>query len=321
MLTDIEHTDAGRQRAFHAAMDRARAAIEDYAPELVVVFGPDHFNGLFFDLMPSFCIGTSAQSTADWGLDPAPLDVPAALAQDAIRALRDAGFDVAFSHRLKVDHGITIPLHKLAGGLARYPVLPVVIDCAADPRPSFARTRAMGEALGRFLSATGKRIVILGSGGLSHDPPTPRLAEAPAHVVARLIDRHTPSAEDLRQRETRVLAAARALVAGGGPCRPPSASFDRDFLERFVAQDMEAFDRYTDADVDREGGFGGHEVRCWIAALAAMRAAGPVDAAVSWYDIVPEWITGMAVVQVTHRDDPRAQRALERAGGALVAAQ
>jgi 2,3-dihydroxyphenylpropionate 1,2-dioxygenase len=153
------------------------------------------------------------------------------------------------------------------------------------------------------------RVAILGSGGLSHDPPTPRIAEAPAHVVERLIVRHTPSADDLRQRETRVLAAARALVAGGGPCRPPSRDFDSRFLERLVAQDMAAFDAYTDQAVDREGGFGGHEVRCWVATLAAMRAAGPVDVALGWYEIVPEWITGMAVVEMRHRDDGRLQAA------------
>ena len=33
----------------------------------------------------------------------------------------------------------------------------------------------------------------------------------------------------------------------------------------------DAYDGMTDADIDREAGFGGHEIRCWIAACAAMR--------------------------------------------------
>ena len=32
-----------------------------FTPDLVVVFGPDHFNGFFYELMPAFCIGTAAE--------------------------------------------------------------------------------------------------------------------------------------------------------------------------------------------------------------------------------------------------------------------
>ena len=39
---------------------------------------------------------------------------------------------------MKVDHGITIPLFKLTGALDRYNVLPVFINCAADPVPRSA---------------------------------------------------------------------------------------------------------------------------------------------------------------------------------------
>jgi hypothetical protein len=40
----------------------ARARIEAFKPELVVLFSPDHFNGFFYDMMPSFCIGTAARA-------------------------------------------------------------------------------------------------------------------------------------------------------------------------------------------------------------------------------------------------------------------
>ena len=43
------------------------------ASYLVVVFGPDHFNGFFYELMPAFCIGTAAEGTAA-----APAATPAA---------------------------------------------------------------------------------------------------------------------------------------------------------------------------------------------------------------------------------------------------
>ena len=296
MLTDIEPTDMSAQDEFNAGLAVAGRELQAFDPELVVVFGPDHFNGFFYDLMPSFCIGLAATSAEDWQLKPDPLRVPKELALGCVRQLHSQDIDVALSYAMKVDHGITLPLHKLAGSLDRYEVLPVFINCAADPRPSFRRTRMLGAAVGRHLASTGKRIAVIGSGGLSHDPPTPRIGEAPAPIAERLIHRHTPSREELARRESRVVALARELVQGAGPCKPPDHAWDKRFLDRFVAFDDAALDAITDAEIDSEAGFGGHEVRSWVAASAAARALGLESAEVRTYRLVPEWITGMGIV-------------------------
>lgn len=52
-------------------------------------------------------------------------------------------------------------------------MLPVFINGVAAPLPGFQRTRLLGEAMGRFLNTLNKRVLILGSGGLSHQPPVP----------------------------------------------------------------------------------------------------------------------------------------------------
>jgi 2,3-dihydroxyphenylpropionate 1,2-dioxygenase len=243
-----------------------------------------------------FCIGTAAEGTKDWHLEGGPLRVPRELALSCIRYLQSRDFDVAISHQMKVDHGITIPLTKLTGALARYDVLPVFVNCAADPRPSFRRVRAFGEAIGEFLVGENLRITLVGSGGLSHDPPTPRLDSSPPDVARRLIVRHTPTQEELDARENRVIKAARDLVVGKGPCLPPSEQWDRDFLATFLGTKLEAFDAMTDAEIDRVAGFGAHEVRTWVAAAAAARKLGRIETELRYYHLVPEWITGMGIV-------------------------
>ncbi len=197
---------------------------------------------------------------------------------------------------MKVDHGITIPLLKLTGALARYDVLPIFVNCAADPRPSFRRARHFGEAVGEFLADRDLRVTVVGSGGLSHDPPTPRLDMSPADVARRLIVRQSPSQEELDARENRVIKAARDMVVGKGPCLPPSEQWDRDFLEKFLGDQLEDFDGMTDAEIDRVAGFGAHEVRTWVAAAAAVRRIGHPQPYLRYYHLVPEWITGMAIV-------------------------
>jgi 2,3-dihydroxyphenylpropionate 1,2-dioxygenase len=246
--------------------------------------------------MPAFCIGTSAESSKDWHLESGPLRVPRELALSCVRFLQSRDFDVAISHQMKVDHGMTIPLYQLTGALARYDVLPVFVNCAADPRPSFRRVRAFGQAIGEFLADQNMRITVVGSGGLSHDPPTPRLEMSPPDVARRLIVRQIPTQDELDARENRVIKAARDLVAGKGPCLPPSEQWDRDFLDTFLGPRHEDFDRMTDSEIDRIAGFGAHEVRTWVAAAAAARKMGDVRPELRYYHLVPEWITGMGIV-------------------------
>lgn len=296
MVTGIEETEADVQAQFFRELDSCAAALHKFNPDLVVVFGPDHFNGFFYELMPAFCIGTAAEGTKDWHLESGALRVPRELAMDCARYLHSRDIDVAISHAMKVDHGITIPLFKLTGSLARYEVLPVFINCAADPRPSFRRVRAFGAAMGAFLARQDMRVTLVGSGGLSHDPPTPRIDHSAPEKTERLVIRHTPTQEDYDARENRVIKAARDLVVGKGPCLPPSEQWDRDFLDTMLSGQYEAFDTMTDAEIDSVAGFGAHEVRTWVAAAAAAREMGHVRSELRYYHLVPEWITGMGIV-------------------------
>ena len=296
MVTGIEETEANVQAEFFRELEACSEALHKFNPDLVVVFGPDHFNGFFYELMPAFCIGTAAEGTKDWHLESGTLRVPRQLALDCARYLHAHDIDVAISHAMKVDHGITIPLYKLTGALDRYDVLPVFINCAADPRPSFRRARAFGAAIGAFLANKDMRVTLVGSGGLSHDPPTPRIDHGAPEKTERLVARRAPTQEELDARENRVIQAARDLVVGKGPCLPPSEQWDRDFLSTMLSGRYEDFDSLTDAEIDRVAGFGAHEVRTWVAAAAAAREMGQVRSELRYYHLVPEWITGMGIV-------------------------
>ena len=299
MLGGLDPSDVEQGDAFFKALDEAKAWVAVQDPDLLVVFGPDHFNGLFYDLMPAFVIGAAAHGSYDWGLEPGDLMVPEDTALACFKFLCGAGFDPAISYDLRVDHGATIPLYKLTGGLATYPVLPIVVNCAAITRPGFRRVRELGAAVGRFLAGLDKRVVVIGSGGLSHDPPTPRLDLTDPKVVSRVVRRNVPSPEDYANREARVVEAAKAMCRGEGPILPPKEEFDRRFLKHLLDGELEAFDDWTDEMMDKEAGFGGHEVRCWVAAAAALVAASDEvpELSLDYYQIVPEWITGMAVVR------------------------
>ena len=90
LLIDMPRS-APDSQDFLARVGEVRARVERFAPDLVVAFGPDHFNGFFFDLMPVFCVGAAAGSTEDWQLPRTELNVPSALALDCVQHLRGDG--------------------------------------------------------------------------------------------------------------------------------------------------------------------------------------------------------------------------------------
>ena len=166
---------AGQARErVEAAFDDARAFISDFAPELVVIFGPDHYNGFFYDMMPSFCVGAAAESIGDYDTPAGPLTVDHDAALALIRAVLDAEVDVTLSERMYVDHGFAQPLQVLLGGIDTVPVVPVFINCVAVPLGPARRARLLGHAMGKAAAEFGRRVLFIGSGGLSHDPRYPR---------------------------------------------------------------------------------------------------------------------------------------------------
>ena len=88
-----------------AAFSELAVWIRDYNPDYIIQFAPDHFNGFFYDLMPSFCVGAGAVSLGDWGGAEGPLPVPEDIALKLVDHLRAEDFDVALSYRMPVDHG------------------------------------------------------------------------------------------------------------------------------------------------------------------------------------------------------------------------
>jgi 2,3-dihydroxyphenylpropionate 1,2-dioxygenase len=282
------------RRRVEAAFAQLAGAVRAYEPDCVIQFSPDHFNGFFYDLMPSFCIGAGAESIGDWGGATGPLPVDEAFALEILDAVRAADVDAALSYRMMLDHGFVQLWEASLGRYDPYPIVPIFINSAAPPVPTYRRARMLGEVVGRCARASGRRILYAASGGLSHDPPMPEIAGAPPEVRARLIDGRNPSAAAREMRESRVLEAGRLAVIGEGPCQPLDPDWDRAFLAALRAGDMSKLDDYNPLEVRRVAGRGGNEVLAWVAAIAALSTHGGYDVLDEYYEAIPGWVAGMA---------------------------
>ncbi|HEX4060611.1 MAG TPA: hypothetical protein VHY58_06265 [Streptosporangiaceae bacterium] len=273
---------------FLADAARVGAAVDALAPDVLVVIGPDHFHANFYDAMPPFVLGVEeAEAFGDFGSRSGPLPVAATLAWAVRDGLAGAGFDVALSYALTVDHGIA-QTYDMVRGLADLPLVPLVVNTAAPPLPSMARCQALGRALGAAVrAADAGRVLVVASGGLSHWLPSndPRDASVPADRRAAMIHGRRDVRAFSATREPRVRALA------GHPDAPVNAAWDAWFLKQLVAADLDPVTGLGDEGLEQRAGTGGHEVRTWLIGFAA------VGQPLTWtsYEPVPEWITGMGI--------------------------
>lgn len=279
-----------------AALAKSRADVEAFAPELIVIFAPDHYNGLFYDLMPPFVIATAAESVADYQTLPGPVRVPAELAQDLARHVLDSDVDVAISHRLQVDHGCTQALEEMTGSLTRYPTIPIIINSVAPPFAPYRRVVKLGEAVGHFIAKLDRRVLILGTGGLSHEPPVPLISGAPEEIRDFLIAGRNPTPEARAARQARTIAAGQIYGTPNSPLTPLNPEWDQDFMNLLLHGEVALADGFNIEEISKRAGRSTHEIRTWVAAFAAMGAIGPYRARQDYYRPINEWIAGYGML-------------------------
>ena len=284
-----------------AALARLRDAVLGWAPDRIVLVGPDHYNGFFNELMPPFCIGTEASAVGDYGTPAGPLRVDGDAAIALAAHLMDSDFDVAVSRRMRVDHGFAQPLQLLWGGLDTPPVVPLFLNAVAEPsNPRLHRCRALGVAIGRFLDRLPGRTLLVGSGGLSHEPPVPTLDHPDAAVRERITVRRDSTDAEREAKTRRVMAAGVALACGDPAIKPLNADWDRRWMDGIAAGRLDALCALDETSIARDAGLSAHESKTWLIARAALPDA-PLEVPVRWYRAIPEYIAGFGTMFVHTR--------------------
>ncbi|MDI3387655.1 3-carboxyethylcatechol 2,3-dioxygenase [Streptomyces sp. B-S-A8] len=296
-LLDYAEPPAEVAGAVQGAFAAARVFVEDYDPTLVVSFAPDHYNGFFYDLMPPFCIGYQALGVGDYGTTEGPLNVPAERAERLAQWVAERDIDVAISRRMEVDHGAIQPLEILFGGIDTVPTIPVFVNGVAEPFVTMRRVRRLGETIGGFLATLkDERVLVVGSGGLSHDPPVPQWATAGEAARAMLLNGRHPTAAARDARQQRVIDTAKAFTAGTAAIRDLNPEWDRALMATLASGDLSPVDSMTPRQMAEDAGNSAHEVRTWVAAFSALGAAGPYEVEHSFYRPIREYIAGFGVM-------------------------
>ena len=170
-LTLPETEDRAQVARVNAAMRQIGDAFRARDPDLLIVISNAHCDDFVTSCVPAFALHCGVRAEGSGGHAGAwPIDGRAGYA--LVRELLDLGFDPAFTLDAGLGTAFTIPL-EFCGYAREMPFLPVFVNAYVPPQPSPERCFAFGRALALAIERTGRRAVVLASGGLSHYPGTP----------------------------------------------------------------------------------------------------------------------------------------------------
>ncbi|RVU07099.1 protocatechuate 3,4-dioxygenase [Novosphingobium umbonatum] len=163
-------------KPFFDGFDKVHEWLAQVKPDVAIVFNNDHGLNFFLDKMPTFAVGAAHEyHNADegWGL---PLyksfQGHTELSWHLIEHLVESEFDVTTCQKMLVDHALSIPFELAWPDVDAWPVkiVPFAINTVQHPLPSAKRCLALGRAVHEALKTWqgDERIVIIGTGGLSH---------------------------------------------------------------------------------------------------------------------------------------------------------
>ena len=162
------------------AYEPAKRWLDSRRPDLVIAIYNDHVNQFFFDSYPTFALGVCSEfpgADEGWGKRDLPdLEGHSDFGWHVAHSLVSDEFDPTICQEMAIDHGILSILPLLWDTPWPAPVLPLAVNVIQQPLPTPRRCFRLGQALRRAVETYHQdfRVVILGTGGLSHQLHGPR---------------------------------------------------------------------------------------------------------------------------------------------------
>jgi len=157
----------------YGAYGQLRQKLEQSGAETLILLTSEHWANFFLDHIGAFCVGRGDHFSGPiepWlKVQKTQLKGDPELAGEIVKASYESGFEPDYSYELELDHGTMVPLHFLTPSM-NLPIVPIMFNTLADPQPAARRCLEFGRVIGRVAERSSKRIGLVATGGLSHDP-------------------------------------------------------------------------------------------------------------------------------------------------------
>ena len=181
---DNGRTEEPYWKRVFSGFEKSQAWMREAKPDVAIIVYNDHASAFSVEMIPTFALGCAAEfPPADEGWGPRPVPVveghPALASHIAQSVILDE-FDLTICNKMEVDHGMTVPMNLLFGKVDKdewpCPVIPLAVNVVMYPPPTGHRCYMLGKAIRKAVESYPEdlRVVIFGTGGLSHQISGPR---------------------------------------------------------------------------------------------------------------------------------------------------
>jgi len=179
---DLGKTQEPYWKPLFQGFEFTKAWLEKDKPDVIILVFNDHASAFSMDVIPTFALGCAAEylpADEGWGRRKVPnVQGHPELAWHMAESLILDEFDITIVNKMDVDHGLTVPLSLMFGQPEAWPckVIPLAVNVIQYPPPTGHRCYSLGKAIRRAIASFPEdlKVVIMGTGGLSHQLQGPR---------------------------------------------------------------------------------------------------------------------------------------------------
>jgi protocatechuate 4,5-dioxygenase beta chain len=179
---DNKQTEEPYWKRVFSGFEKSKEWMEKTKPDVAIIVYNDHASAFSVEIVPTFALGCAEEfPPADEGWGPRPVPVvkghPELASHIAQSVILDE-FDLTICNKMEVDHGLTVPMNLLFGSPQEWPcpVIPLAVNVVLYPPPTAHRCYMLGKAIRSAVESYPEdlRVVIFGTGGMSHQISGPR---------------------------------------------------------------------------------------------------------------------------------------------------
>ncbi|HUH40742.1 MAG TPA: class III extradiol dioxygenase family protein [Castellaniella sp.] len=153
-----------------------REWLAELKPDVAIMVYNDHGADFFFKQYPTFAVGCADQyAIADEGMGVRPLPPIRGdfeFSRHLCESLVYNEFDLTMCQEMSVEHGFLVPMHLCFDHTPDWTVaaVPLAVNVLLHPLPTARRCLKLGQAIRQAVESDPRdlRVVILGTGGMSH---------------------------------------------------------------------------------------------------------------------------------------------------------
>lgn len=193
MFFNPEGPSDAQRKVVYDAYEKTAARIKELKADTAIIIGCDHYILYGTECLPAYVISTGEiDGPVDQlpGLKRAPIKSHAELGMHIAKEGFETGFDWTVGRAMAVDHSVGIPHHYMVKPNDGMKTVAVMLACGVDPYLPMKRAWMLGEHIADAIAnfPGNERVVVIGSGGISHHVGDEHMGEVNPDFDNKVLD-------------------------------------------------------------------------------------------------------------------------------------